>query len=215
MPNPSGIDGDRESRPFDGGGRSDRAGPVLRAPIAAVCFDWGGTLMRDDGPDDVPMALWPEVTAIPGAAECLAALHGTVPICVATNASASDRAMIERALERVDLQRYISQVFCCNEIGYRKSRREFWCTVRERLGAPLDRIAMVGDSLEHDVLAPRNFGVQTVWFNRLGRRHESPLPAPMVTDLFRFAELVTNAVSASSCGTGKGSTEDDDTDLAG
>jgi len=166
----------------------------LRAPISAVCFDWGGTLMKDDGPDDVPMSLWPRVAAIPGAPECLAALHGTMPVCVATNAAASGRTMIERALERADLLSYVSQVFCFTELGYRKSQPEFWHAVRQRLGVPLDRIAMVGDSMEHDVLSPRRLGVQAVWFNQRGRSPEPSGSIPMVTDLVRFAELVTNAV---------------------
>ncbi len=75
----------------------------LSAPIRAVCFDWGGTLMVDDGPAGVPMSLWSEVRAVPGARECLAALHGRIPLCVATNAAQSSRTMIEAALDRVDL----------------------------------------------------------------------------------------------------------------
>ena len=29
--------------------------------IRAVCFDWGGTLMSEAGPEDIPMCDWPEV----------------------------------------------------------------------------------------------------------------------------------------------------------
>ena len=167
----------------------------LVPPILAVCFDWGGTLMCDDGPDDAPMCLWPQVAAVEGAAECLAALHGTAPLCVATDAAASDRAMVERALERVDLLRYVSEVFCFTELGFRKNQPEFWQHVRQRLGVPLDRIAMLGDSLENDVLVPRRLGVQAVWLDPTGQGSELPTPVPTVNDLGGFAELVVYAGS--------------------
>lgn len=102
----------------------------LKAPIQAVCFDWGGTLMVDDGPDDLPMNLWPEVAAVPGARECLTALEGRVPLCVATNAAQSSRPMIEAALDRVNLLRFIDEVFCFTEIGFKNDRRAFWSAVR-------------------------------------------------------------------------------------
>ena len=70
-------------------------------PLAWVLFDWGDTLMSEDGPADTPMALWPEVRVIDGAAAVLAALAPRYRIAVATNATVSDRTSIRRALARV------------------------------------------------------------------------------------------------------------------
>ena len=166
----------------------------LAAPIHVICFDWGGTLMSEVGPQDRPMGQWPEVSAIAGAADCLASLAGEGrPLCIATNATVSRRPMIELALERVGLLRYFAEIFCYTELGFTKAQPEFWRTVAERLQTPLARIAMVGDSLEQDCIAPRNFGVQAVWFNEGGRQ---PLPAvevPWVRSLEDFARLVKNA----------------------
>lgn len=162
----------------------------LEAPIRAVCFDWGGTLMVDDGPHGVPMSRWPEVAAVPGARECLAALHGRVPLCIATNAAQSGREMIEAALDRVGLLRHLSEVFCFTEIGFKKDRPEFWGALQKRLGVPGVQIVMIGDSLEHDVLAPQRFGLQAVWFNPSGTDRETVEPVPTVTDLEQFATLV-------------------------
>lgn len=159
---------------------------VLRPPVRVVCFDWGGTLMADDGPDDVPMCEWPAVEVIPDARGCLEALDGLVDVCVATNASASSRSMIERALERVDLLRFISRVFCVADIGCRKSHPEFWRTVESSLGVPLDQVVMIGDSLEGDVVAPARSGVQSIWFNRDGR---APAPTPPVATVTRLADV--------------------------
>ncbi|HEX7327397.1 MAG TPA: HAD family hydrolase [Casimicrobiaceae bacterium] len=170
----------------------------LRAPIDAVCFDWGGTLMSEAGPEALPMGMWPEVSAISGARECLATLYGLAPLCIATNATVSRRPMIERALARVGLRDYIATIFCYTELGYRKSQPEFWRVVESALQVPLARIAMVGDSLEHDALAPRTFGVQAVWFNEGGLRTPANAGVPEVRSLVEFAELVRRAVRAGS-----------------
>ena len=135
-----------------------------------VLFDWGGTLMSEDGPLDLPMALWPEVHAIPGAHETLATLAKRYGIAVATNASVSRRNMIEMALGRVGLRDYISEVFCYADIGARKDSDEFWRAVVERLESEPQQLVMVGDSLEQDVIAPERFGIHAIWFNEDGRQ---------------------------------------------
>ena len=177
-----------------------KAATALAPPILAVCFDWGGTLMIDDGPDGVPMAQWPTVAAVDGAAACLAALHGLVPLYVATNAAASSRTMIQHALQRVDLLRFVSGVCCFTEIGFRKNQPEFWHSVSQLTDVPLRHIAMVGDSLENDVLAPRRLGVQAVWFNPSGQ--QSATPVPTITSLPSFADLVVRTgVARDRCDT--------------
>jgi FMN phosphatase YigB (HAD superfamily) len=148
-----------------------------------VLFDWGGTLMSEEGPLDVPMGLWPEVRAIEGAAETLAALSATYRIGLATNASVSRRPLVERALERVSLRQYVSEIFCFAEIGYRKDSAEFWAHVVETLGVSASEIAMVGDTLEPDVLGPRRHGVHAIWFNAGGRSQGDARGAPVVTRL--------------------------------
>ncbi len=150
-----------------------------------VLFDWGGTIMSEEGPLDLPMALWPEVTAIDGAHETLATLSRRYRIGVATNASVSKRNMIEVALGRVGLRDYVSDVLCYTEIGARKDSDEFWRATLERLGAEADDLAMVGDSLEGDVLAPRSFGIYAVWFNPAG-----PVAGTAVPTVSRLPEVI-------------------------
>ena len=151
-------------------------------PRRWALFDWGGTLMSEQGPLDIPMALWPEVTAIEGAHETLATLSRRYGVAVATNASVSSRDMIELALGRVGLRDYVSEVFCYTEIGARKSSEEFWRAALERLGADPEHVSMVGDSLEEDVLAPRMFGIYAVWFTPGGERPRSVPAVSKLTD---------------------------------
>ena len=139
-------------------------------------FDWGGTLMSEEGPLDLPMALWPEVAALEGAHETLATLSRRYRIGVATNASVSKRNMIEVALGRVGLRDYVSDVFCYSEIGARKDSDDFWRAILERLGAEAEDLVMVGDSLAGDVLAPRSFGIYAIWFNPTGAAAGTQVP---------------------------------------
>ena len=160
--------------------------------VRAVCFDWGGTLMSEDGPESISMGLWPEVAVIPGAAECLAALAGKLPLAVATNASVSTRPLIERALSRVALDHYFTDIFCYTELGFRKGHAEFWSTVSERLGVRAEHIAMVGDSYEQDAALPRKFGIQGVWFNRSRAPAGEHGLVPEVAHLSQFSAWVSN-----------------------
>ncbi|HVI24339.1 MAG TPA: hypothetical protein VM691_12695, partial [Myxococcales bacterium] len=77
-----------------------------------VLFDWGGTLMSEDGPLDLPMALWPEVRPIEGARDTLERVARMARIGIATNASVSTRAQIETALVRAGLRELVSEIFC-------------------------------------------------------------------------------------------------------
>lgn len=155
-----------------------------------VLFDWGGTLMSEDGPLDLPMALWPEVKAIEGAHETLATLKASARIGVATNASVSTRNMIEAALGRVGLREHVAEVFCYSDIGARKDSDEFWRAVLDRLGVEPANVAMIGDSVEQDVVAPRDFGIYSVWFNEEGRQPADPRGEPMITRLREAMPLV-------------------------
>lgn len=164
--------------------------------IRAACFDWGGTLMAESGPMMVKMTDWPEVVAVPGAAEALARLHGRVPIAVATNAADSGPDDIRRALARVGLDGYIGHIFCARTLGVRKDDPDFWAAVSRTLGVPVGAIAMVGDSYRQDALGPRRAGVHGVWFAPDGAPPPAGDGVPSVRALATFAEWVLAAAVA-------------------
>ncbi|MGC3985547.1 MAG: HAD family hydrolase [Pseudorhodoferax sp.] len=155
--------------------------------LRCICFDWGGTLMSEDGPQDRAMALWPRVEAMPGAHAVLAALGARWPLHIATNASVSTRPLIALALQRAGLLAHFQHIFCFTEIGARKDQAAFWQVVQATTGVPLQQTAMVGDSLEQDVLGPARLGVRTVWFNAGGAR---PAPQPAVAEVHSLAALL-------------------------
>lgn len=55
----------------------------------------------------------------------------------------------------------------------KKPAPEFYAEVVSAAGVPAEQIVYVGDSWEHDVVAPRRAGLRSVWLNRAG------LPRPL------------------------------------
>jgi putative hydrolase of the HAD superfamily len=148
--------------------------------------------MSEEGPDNVPMAQWPQVKAIAGAKATLAVLAPKFRLGLATNAAQSGRGLIEAALDKVSLRPYIRDIFCFKEIGARKDTPRFWSHVLETLDAAPHEIAMIGDSLEQDVLAPRRHGIFSVWFNPNDLR-ANVYEVPIVRSLPEIVPLLTRA----------------------
>jgi phosphoglycolate phosphatase-like HAD superfamily hydrolase len=80
----------------------------MQLPILTVCFDWGGTLMSEIGPQDRPMCAWPEVHVLDGVVACLDQLAPSHALCIATNASISHQKDIQAALDRGGIGHYFS-----------------------------------------------------------------------------------------------------------
>jgi membrane-associated phospholipid phosphatase/beta-phosphoglucomutase-like phosphatase (HAD superfamily) len=177
----------------DTAGAARAEGPAIRV----VLFDWGNTLMVDDGQPGA-MADWPRVAAVPGAAEALAALLGRYRLCVATNADDSGAEKVMTALGRVGLARFIERVFSSRDLGARKPDPAFYAAVLDALQAdavardepPLcaDQVVMVGDDYENDVVGACAAGLEAIWFNPArtplpGNRSASDVEVKALTDL--------------------------------
>lgn len=153
-----------------------------------VIFDWGDTIMRDDPGRTEPMCLWPHVELVAGAKEVLSALSRTAQIHLATNAAASDEAMIRQALARVEVDSYFQAIFTAKSFGFKKSAPEFWVRVLKELKAKADDVMVVGDSFEADVAAPSSLGLRAVWLNVRSKEERSGERYRTIHDL---AELLS------------------------
>jgi hypothetical protein len=170
-----------------------------RMALRWVLFDWGNTLMLEEGgPADVPMARWPDVRAVDDAAAVLAEVSSRYRVAVATNAAVSDRPMIERALARVSLADFVSEVFCYRDLGARKAEPGFWSAVVSRLGVPRDALLMIGDDLAQDVWGPRRCGIAAIWFNRRGAQVPPGLDAPVIETLAQLPGVIERLVGSAS-----------------
>ncbi len=131
----------------------------------AYLFDWGDTLMVDFPHFSGPMKSWPKVKAIEGAKETLEYLSKISTCHLVTNAKDSDEADIRKALDRVNLDVYLSRIFCYRNMGFEKPSREFFSKVIETLGLDPKHIALVGDSFEKDILGAVDNGIFGYWYN--------------------------------------------------
>jgi putative hydrolase of the HAD superfamily len=133
--------------------------------IDVYLFDWGDTLMVDTPGMDGKMCEWLVVSAVDGALPALQHLSKTAQICIATGAVDSSEEDVKKALARVGLHRYISTYYCPDNLGCAKGSPEFLATIVGCLDRPVERIAMVGDSLEKDIIPAAKIGMQTIWLS--------------------------------------------------
>jgi putative hydrolase of the HAD superfamily len=148
-----------------------------------ILLDWGDTLMQVFPEQQGPMAEWPEVAAIEGAAETLAALSKKSLLYIATNAGESSDEDIARALARVALDHHIDGIFCRSNLGYQKPQAEFYLGICDRLHCDTSDVAMVGDSLENDILPARNLGMDAYWLNSDTNTQAAPEGAVLIRSL--------------------------------
>jgi putative hydrolase of the HAD superfamily len=143
-----------------------------------LLFDWGDTLMRDLPEFFGPMAGWPRVELMPGVIEVLRSLQDRWHFAIATNAADSDEAQIRQALRRVDLDGWIEQIYCARSVGARKPSPEFFRFILEHAtarnnGKRPERVVMVGDNFEVDILGASRAGIPGIWLNQRSSEERS------------------------------------------
>jgi putative hydrolase of the HAD superfamily len=114
------------------------------------------------------MVAWPRVEAIEGITEALAALRADWTIALATNAADSEEREIWSALARAGLDQLIDRVYCFRGVGHRKSAPEYFELVLADLGIEPDRVVMVGDDFEGDIVTANRSGIRAIWFHEDG-----------------------------------------------
>ena len=150
--------------------------------ITTYLFDWGDTLMVDFPGMPGKMCDWPEVQAVEGAFETLQALSQQAKIYIATGAEESTERDIKSAFERVGLAPFISGYFCPSSLGFCKGEAEFLPEILSRLALPEANLAMVGDSLEKDILPAIDLGIQPIWFVH-SKPSEQPAGVRVISNL--------------------------------
>jgi 2-haloacid dehalogenase len=107
--------------------------------------------------------------------------------------SNTDRDFIEASMERIGVPFELAIV--ASEIGSYKPGRRHWERFREEVGVPPDRHVHVAQSHFHDVVPAAALGLQTIWINRYGERHE-PQPTRELRDLSQLPETLDELVAA-------------------
>jgi len=154
--------------------------------LEVVLMDWGDTLMRNFPHFPGPMAHWPQVEAMPGAAEALASLRGRYRVVLATSARDSDAALVRAALARVDLAHLVDDIYTFREIGVRKPDPGFFHGILRAVGCPPQAAVMVGDDYWADAVGAKRAGLWAIWYNPRGEpapRHLGPPPDQTISHL--------------------------------
>jgi FMN phosphatase YigB (HAD superfamily) len=155
--------------------------------IRILLFDWGSTLMVDF-PDQVgPMFTWKKIEAVKNAEKCLSEISKYFPCYVATNAKESTKDDIYKALNAVNIGKYIKDIFCYREIGFEKPGSGFFNYIFNKLLLVPNEIAMIGDDLEKDFKGANQNGLCGILFDP--NNHHQYFE-PRINDLLELHDVI-------------------------
>ena len=104
---------------------------------------------------------------LPGAVELLTALHGQVKMGIITNGFT---AMQQVRLEQTGFAGYFDLLVVSEEVGVAKPHPAIFNHALNEMGnPPRDRVLMVGDNPDSDILGGINAGLATCWLNVDGK----------------------------------------------
>lgn len=128
---------------------------------------------------------------LPGAVSLLNALKDRVKIGIITNGFT---ALQQIRLERTGLRDYFDLLVISEQVGVAKPDRKIFDYTFEQMGQPpRDRVLMVGDTAESDILGGINAGIATCWLNAHGRSlPEGIMPTWEVPTLSELERLLCN-----------------------
>lgn len=104
---------------------------------------------------------------LPGAQALLEALRGNAKLGIITNGFT---ALQQIRLERTGLRDFFDLLVISEQVGVAKPDRKIFDYALAQMGNPArERVLMVGDTAESDILGGINAGLNTVWLNAHGR----------------------------------------------
>ncbi len=126
---------------------------------------------------------------LPGAISLLDALKGKVKLGIITNGFT---ALQQIRLERTGLRDFFDLLVISEQIGIAKPDRRIFDYALGQMGnPPRERVMMVGDTAESDILGGMNAGLATCWLNAHGRSlPEGINPTWQVSSLSELEQLL-------------------------
>ena len=124
--------------------------------------------------------------AVDGAKEALEYLASKYDVYVASNAPLSQQT---KRLKKAGFDKYINGYFVSAEIGYLKPNKEFFDACFAKLDEKPQDVYMIGDSLTADINGARNYGMNTIWFDKYRTEKQADCDYT-VTDLFQIRNIL-------------------------
>jgi putative hydrolase of the HAD superfamily len=162
--------------------------------IKAVLFDWGNTLMIDFHDQTGPMHRWKKIEAVKNAEACLSKLSEEFPCYIATNAKDSTKEDINKALTLVNIRKYITDVFCYNEMGHEKPTRDFFKSIFKKLSLAPHEIVLIGDDIEKDFNGARRNGIYGILFDPDDKNAGAELRIKDLLEIHNVIDSLTHRV---------------------
>lgn len=110
-----------------------------------------------------------DIVPIKNAQEVIKELHKDYKIFVATNGPIK---AAHTKVEKIGISKYITHIFCSEEIGFSKPFPEFFDYLFSKINTPREKAILIGDSLTNDVGSGMKNDFDTVWYNP----NNQPLP---------------------------------------
>jgi 2-haloacid dehalogenase len=110
--------------------------------------------------------------------------------------SNTDRDLIDASMETIGVPFDLAVV--ASEIGSYKPAPRHWEVFREQTGADPTGHVHVAQSMYHDVAPASEFGIPTIWINRLGEPAD-PRPTRTLSSLEGLAAALDEVVSRRTC----------------
>lgn len=148
----------------------------IKFDLNAILFDWGNTIMKVYPEKQGPMFFWDKVAPVDGANNVLPVLSEKYKLVLLSNAHESDKDLVCQALDRINLGQYFSNVFTPKELGCRKPSPNFYLKTLEHLQLEPENVLMIGDDYLLDIIAAKQVGLWTIWFNHENINHNSEFP---------------------------------------
>lgn len=147
--------------------------PSLRDAFLAVGKEFG----VDVGEEQLEQLIglwnknWMLAQPYPETVEVLSHLRQKYLLCLVSNA---DCLGLEKVLEKYHLRQFFQQEFLSYKERILKSDQEFWARILQKLQLPPKECAMIGDSIESDIVPARTAGVHTILIDRKNIRPFAP-----------------------------------------
>ena len=112
---------------------------------------------------------------LPGAEEVLRRLHGHYRMVVITNGL---KEVQRPRLSSSPIAGLFAALAVSDELGVAKPDPRFFETVFDQIGSPpREKVLVIGDSLTSDIQGGNTYGLDTCWFNPLGKPVDPRIPA--------------------------------------
>jgi putative hydrolase of the HAD superfamily len=95
---------------------------------------------------------------------------------------------LDQTLKELELYRFFEKIYISTRIGYAKPDPKAFRHILEDLNIPANTLLHIGDTLQEDIIAAQEAGVQSILLDRRGKYAAASLPANLPR-ISRLSEL--------------------------